>query len=63
MIIKGDTERDSVKITDPGTTSHTFGCLERDTNYTMKMFARNAEFEYIKLRYTFFSERYGDKRY
>ena len=25
MIIKGDTERDSVKITDPGTTSHTFG--------------------------------------
>ena len=35
MIIKGDTERDSVKITDPGTTSHTFGGLERDTDYTM----------------------------
>ena len=63
MIIKGDTERDSVKIADPGTTSHTFGGLERDTNYAMKMFARNAEFEYIKLIYTFFSERYGDKRY
>ena len=63
MIIKGDTERDSVKITDPDTTSHTFGGLERDTNYAMKMFARNAEFEYIKLIYTFFSERYGDKRY
>ena len=63
MIIKGDTERNSVKITDPGTTSHTFGGLERDTNYAMKMFARNAEFEYIKLIYTFFSERYGDKRY
>ena len=54
MIIKGDTERDSVKIADPGTTSHTFGGLERDTNYAMKMFARNAEFEYIKLIYTFF---------
>ena len=53
MIIKGDTERDSVKITDPGI-SHTFGGLERDTNYAMKMFARNAEFEYIKLIYTFF---------
>ena len=62
MIIKGDTERDSVKITDPGI-SHTFGGLERDTNYAMKMFARNAEFEYIKLIYTFFSEKYGDKRY
>ena len=36
MIIKGDTERDSVKITDPGTTSHTFGGLERDTNYAIK---------------------------
>ena len=54
MIIKGDTDRDSVKITDPGTTSHTFGGLERDTNYAMKMFARNAVFEYFKLIYTFF---------
>ena len=31
MILEGDTERDSVNITDPGTTSHTFGSLERDT--------------------------------
>lgn len=50
-------------ITDPGTTSQTFGSLERDTNYAVKMFARNAVFEYIKLIYTFFSERYGDKIY
>ena len=63
MILKGDTERDSVNITDPGTTSHTFGSLERDTNYAVKTFARNAVFEYIKLIYTFFSERYGDKIY
>ena len=44
MILKGDTERDSMNITDPGTTSH----------YAVKMFARNAVFEYIKLIYTFF---------
>ena len=62
MILKGNTERDSVNITDPGT-SHTFGSLERDTNYAVKTFARNAVFEYIKLIYTFFSERYGDKIY
>ena len=30
MILKGDTERDSVNITDPGTTSHTFGSLGRE---------------------------------
>lgn len=35
MIIKADTERDNVNITDPATTSHTFGGLERDTDYTM----------------------------
>ena len=37
MILKGDTERDSVNIIDPGTTSHTFGSLERDTNHAVKM--------------------------
>ena len=54
MILKGDTERDSVNISDPCTTSHTFGGLERDTNYAVKTFLRNAVFEYIKLIYTFF---------
>ena len=54
MILKGDSERESVNITDPCTKSHTFGGLERDTNYAVKMFARNAVFEYIKLIYTFF---------
>ena len=34
MILKGDTERDSVNITDPGTTSHTFGSLEREIPIT-----------------------------
>ena len=32
--LKGDTERDSVNITDPGTTSHTFGSLEREIPIT-----------------------------
>ena len=63
MILEGDTERDSVNITDPGTTSRTFGSLERDTNHAVEMFAKNAVFEYIKLIYTFFSERYGNKIY
>ena len=34
MILKGDTERDSVNTTDPGTTSHTFGSLEREIPIT-----------------------------
>ena len=34
LILKGDTERDSVNITDPGTTSHTFGSLEREISIT-----------------------------
>ena len=54
MILKGDSERESVNITDLCTKSNTFGGLERDTNYAVKMFARNAVFEYIKLIYTFF---------
>ena len=43
IILKGDTEIDNANITD--TTSHTFGGLERDTNYMLKVFARNFVFE------------------
>jgi len=39
MEIKND------NITDPGTTSRTAGDLARTTNYTVKVFARNAVFE------------------
>ena len=63
MILKGDTERDSVNITDPCTTSHTFGGLERDTNYAVKTFLRNAVFEYIKLIYTFFFQKDMEIKY
>ena len=45
VILKGDTLIDNVNITDPGTTSHTFGGLKRATNYMVKVFARNYVFE------------------
>ncbi|XP_022810254.1 tyrosine-protein kinase receptor Tie-1-like [Stylophora pistillata] len=45
IILKGDAEIKSVNITDPGKTSYTFGGLKRDTNYAVKVFARNVMFE------------------
>ena len=45
IILKGDAEIDNVNITDPGTTSHTFGSLEGDTAYLVKVFVRNYVFE------------------
>ena len=45
VILKGSTEKINVNITDPGTTSWSAGDLARDTEYTVKLFARNAVFE------------------
>ena len=45
IILKDDAEIDNVNITDPGTTSHTFGGLKKDTNYTVKVFSRNYVYE------------------
>ena len=45
VILKGSTEVKNVNITDPGTTSFTVGGLERNVEYTVKLFARNAVFE------------------
>ena len=45
VMLKGDTEINNINITDPGTTRYTFGGLERDTNYAVKVFARNTVFE------------------
>ena len=45
IILKGDTEIHNVNITDPGKTSRTFGGLDKDTNYMVKVFARNVVFE------------------
>jgi len=42
VILKGSTEIKNVNITDPGTTSLPVGGLERDTTYTVKVFARIA---------------------
>ncbi len=45
VIQNGSTEIKNENVTDPGTTSLSVGGLERDTNYTVKVFARNAVFE------------------
>ena len=44
VILKGGTEIKNVNITDPGITSLSVGDLTRITNYTVKVFARNAVF-------------------
>ena len=45
ILQKGETEIERGDITDPGTTSYSFRELERDTNYTVKLFSRNFVFE------------------
>ncbi len=45
VILKGATEKKNKNVTDPSTTSLSVGGLDRDTNYTVKVFARNAVFE------------------
>ena len=45
FILKSSTEIKNVNITDPGTTRLSTGGLQRDTEYTVKVFARNAVFE------------------
>ena len=45
VILKGSTMKKHVNITDPGITSLPVGDLDRDTEYTVKLFARNAVFE------------------
>ena len=45
ILLKGETEVEKDDITDPGTTTHSFRSLEKDTNYTVKLFSRNFVFE------------------
>ena len=45
VILKGSTEIKNKNVTDLGTTSWNAGGLERDTEYTLKVLARNAVFE------------------
>jgi len=45
VILKGSTEIKNVNITDPGITSLSVGDLERNSEYNVKVFARNAVFE------------------
>ena len=45
VILKGGTEIKNVNITDVAKTSLSVGNLERETEYSVKVFARNAIFE------------------
>ena len=45
ILQKDETEIKKVNITDPGTTSYSFRGLEKNTNYTVKLFSRNFVFE------------------
>ena len=45
ILQKDETEIKKVNITDPGTTSYSFPGLQKDTNYTVKLFSRNFVFE------------------
>ena len=45
ILQKGETEIEKNNITDPGTTSYSFRGLEKNTNYTVKLFSRNFVFE------------------
>ena len=45
ILQKGETEIEKDNITDPGTTTYSFRGLEKNTNYTVKLFSRNFIFE------------------
>ena len=45
ILQKGETEIENNNITDPGTITYSFRSLEKDTNYTVKLFSRNFVFE------------------
>ena len=60
VIVKGSTEIKNVNITDPGITSLSVGDLERDTEYNVKVFARNAVFEGISAQEVFRTKTNGE---
>ena len=45
ILQKGETEIEKDNITDSGKTTHLFHSLEKNTNYTVKLFSRNFVFE------------------
>ena len=45
ILQKGETEIEKDNITDPGMTTYSFRGLEKNTNYTVKLFSRNSVFE------------------
>ena len=45
VLQKGETQIEKNNIADPGTTTYSFRGLEKNTNYTVKLFSRNFVFE------------------
>ena len=45
ILQKGEAEIKEVNITDSGTTTYSFRGLEKNTNYTVKLFSRNFVFK------------------
>ena len=45
VLQKGETQIEKNDIADPGTTTYSFRGLEKNTNYTVKLFSRNFVFE------------------
>ena len=45
VLQKGETQIKKNNIADPGTTTYSFRGLEKNTNYTVKLFSRNFVFE------------------
>ena len=60
IILKNGTEIKNENVTDPGITSLSFGDLERDTEYNVKVFARNAVFEGAAAKKTFRTKTNGE---
>ena len=60
VILKGGKEIKNVNITDPGITSLSVGDLERDTEYNVNVFARNAVFEGAAVQRAITTKMKGD---
>ena len=60
VILKGRTEIKNVSITDPGIARLSVGDLERDTEYEVKVFARNVIFEGAPARKAITTKIKGD---
>ena len=61
MILKGEAKKKDDNITDPAKRSWPVGDLDINTNYTVKVFARNYVFEGNVIKKTFQTKFEGEK--